>query len=220
MAKAVIVLEPSQTLAIDAWLSWGGDACLPSTQFSEMDLVYTIDWLLAQAIVHDRLSDPPLEPVFADREARRAIALAPGHPPYRILIVDDDWKRRVLLQTLLAPLGFELQVATSGQEAILAWASWQPHLILMEMAMAEMDGAETVRHLRTIEQRQLQPETPAELFVPAKIIALAERIEGGYRALLQAGFDDAVARPLRSDSLLQKIADYLAVEYIYAPGHV
>lgn len=151
---------------------------------------------------------PPLE------AQRRVVALAPDQPPCRILIVEDDWINRVLLQTLLAPLGFELQGATQGEEAILIWADWQPHLIWI--AITGLDSYETTRCLRRVEQQQLQPETPAELFVATKIIALlASAEEDGVKALA-AGCNDVVAKPLQPDLMLHKIAEHLAVEYTYA----
>ena len=50
---------------------------------------------------------------------RRAIALEPNQQSYRILVVDDKWDNRQLLVKLLSPVGFELQEACNGQEAIV-----------------------------------------------------------------------------------------------------
>ncbi|WP_017296993.1 response regulator [Nodosilinea nodulosa] len=150
------------------------------------------------------------------QRARRVVALAPGQPICRILIVEDDWTSRVLLQTLLLPLGFEIQVVTNGQDAIHVWADWQPHLIWIDAHMAAMDGYETTHRLRTIEQNQLLPETPADLFVPTKIIALTDNAEKEYLTARAVGCDDAVSKPLKPHVILEKIAEHLAIKYDYA----
>ncbi|HSF72831.1 MAG TPA: ATP-binding protein, partial [Microcoleus sp.] len=70
---------------------------------------------------------------------RRVIALAPNQPQYRILVVDDKDDNRQLLVKLLKPLGFEVQEASNGIEALEIWDSYSPHLIWMDMRMPVMD---------------------------------------------------------------------------------
>ncbi|WOD40365.1 response regulator [Nodosilinea sp. E11] len=192
------------------------DATLSDQQREGLDIIHSSGEHLL-ALINGMLGMAKTEAAVAPRPSdRRAVALAAGQPTYRLLIVDDNWTNRVLLQTLLAPLGFELQVATSGQEAIPMWADWQPHLIWMSLAMAEMDGYETTCRLRTIEQTQLQPETPADLFVPTKIIALTDGTEVERFRAIAAGCNDVVSKPLRPHLILEKLADHLAVQYTYA----
>jgi CheY-like chemotaxis protein len=171
------------------------------------------------ALINGLLGMAQLAAAPSSQGSRRVVALAPGQLPCRVLIVEEDWISRVLLQALLAPLGFELQVATNGQEAIGIWANWQPHLIWMNISMADMNGYETTRCLRHIEQTQLRPETPADLFVPTKIIALTDSAGSESLKALTAGCNDVVAKPLSPDLVLQKIAEHLAVEYDYVPDH-
>jgi CheY-like chemotaxis protein len=52
--------------------------------------------------------------------------LATGQTPYRILVVDDKLENRQLLMELLIPIGFEVQTATNGQEAIAIVQSFSP----------------------------------------------------------------------------------------------
>jgi len=52
---------------------------------------------------------------------RLIIALEPNQPRYRLLIVDDRVNNRQLLIQLLNPLGFLLQEATNGKDAIAIW---------------------------------------------------------------------------------------------------
>jgi PAS domain S-box-containing protein len=53
--------------------------------------------------------------IYGQMPTRRAIALAPEQPTYRILVVEDKWENRQLLVKLLEPLGFEVREATNGQ---------------------------------------------------------------------------------------------------------
>lgn len=78
-------------------------------------------------------------------------ALAPSEKVYRILVVDDSKESRLLLVKILTSLGFEVNEATDGSEAITNWESWQPHLIFMDMRMPVMDGYEATRIIKARE---------------------------------------------------------------------
>ncbi|WP_104910050.1 ATP-binding protein [Nostoc sp. 'Lobaria pulmonaria (5183) cyanobiont'] len=78
-------------------------------------------------------------------------ALAPSEKVYRILVVDDSTESRILLVKILTSLGFEVNEATDGSEAIANWESWQPHLIFMDMRMPVMDGYEATRIIKARE---------------------------------------------------------------------
>ena len=69
----------------------------------------------------------------------------------RILVVDNEEADRGLLLQLLAPLGFEVQLADSGYAALaLGAGGWVPHAVLMDLAMPGIDGWETLRRLRAM----------------------------------------------------------------------
>jgi len=136
---------------------------------------------------------------------QRAIALAPNQSTYRILAVDDRWESRKLLLHILSPLGFEVREAENGQEAVKLWDSWQPHLILMDMQMPVMDGYEATKQIKA------HVKGPATV-----IIALtASAFEEERSVILSAGCDDFVRKPLREEVLLDRIATYLGVRYVY-----
>src|SRR5919199_1743003 len=135
----------------------------------------------------------------------RVIALAPNQPTYRILAVDDRWESRKLLLHILSPLGFEVREAENGQEAVKLWDSWQPHLILMDMQMPVMDGYEATKQIKAHVKGQA-----------TVIIALtASAFEEERSVILSAGCDDFVRKPLREEVLLDRIATYLGVRYVY-----
>ena len=78
-----------------------------------------------------------------------------GGGQLRVLLVEDDFASRLLLQTFLARYG-ECHVAVNGREAVGAFSAAvereQPYdLICMDIMMPEMDGREAVRQVRAIE---------------------------------------------------------------------
>ncbi|MBD2449036.1 PAS domain S-box protein [Nostoc sp. FACHB-152] len=145
---------------------------------------------------------------------RKVIALAPGQPVYRILIVDDRKDNCDLLTQLFNTIGFETLAAANGQEAIALWQAWHPHLIWMDMRMPIMDGYEATRQIRAMEQVQIQSSNPKPRTV---IIALtASAFEEQRSNILAAGCDDLIRKPFREEVLFNKIVEFLRVNYIYA----
>ncbi|MCP4452309.1 MAG: histidine kinase, partial [Planctomycetes bacterium] len=72
------------------------------------------------------------EGVVAQR-MRDIEGLAPGQPLYKLLVVEDVEFSRILLVNLLERIGFEVQSAVNGEQAISMVASFQPDLIWMDI---------------------------------------------------------------------------------------
>jgi len=141
---------------------------------------------------------------------RRVMALEPNQPRYRILIVDDRWENRQLLLKLLHPLGFELQQASNGLEALDIWERWQPHLIWMDMRMPVMDGYEATQRIKATIKGQ----------ATAVIALTASTLEEERAVILSAGCDDFVRKPFREVDIFETIQKHLGLSYIYdAPTH-
>jgi len=67
-----------------------------------------------------------------------------------VLVVDNEQVDRELLVHILAPLGFTVEQAVSGPECLRQYAASRPDLVLMDLAMPDMDGWETSRLLREL----------------------------------------------------------------------
>ncbi len=148
----------------------------------------------------------PAEPVTPAATHSQVMSLAANHLPYRLLIVEDVYENQRLLQSLLEPLGFELEMAKHGQEALQLWQNWSPHLVWMDIRMPVMDGYESTRQIRLLEQRTSQSHTP--------IIALtASALEEDKAAILAAGCDDYICKPIKTEVILTKLAEYLDITY-------
>ncbi|MEH1821474.1 MAG: PAS domain S-box protein [Nostoc sp.] len=139
----------------------------------------------------------------------QVISLAPAQSEYRILVVDDATDSRLVLVKILTSIGFAVQEAVNGTEAIALWQKWQPHLILMDMRMPIMDGYEATRIIKTREATSIPNRTTI-------IIALtANAFEEQREAMIKAGCDDYINKPFREEQLLEKLSEYLGVQYIY-----
>ncbi|MDZ8107798.1 MAG: PAS domain S-box protein [Nostoc sp. DedQUE12a] len=136
---------------------------------------------------------------------RKVIALTPGQPIYRILVVDDRQDNCDLLTQLFNTIGFETQTAANGQEAIAVWQTWEPHLIFMDMRMPVMDGYEATKQIRATLKGQA-----------TVIIALtASAFDEERFVVLSAGCNDFVRKPFREEVILNIISKYLGVRYVY-----
>ncbi|MCU0544913.1 MAG: response regulator [Oscillatoriaceae cyanobacterium Prado104] len=155
---------------------------------------------------------------------REVIALAPNQPEYRILIADDREDNRQLLVKMLSPLGFPLQEASNGTEAVEIWEIWQPHLILMDLRMPVMDGYEATIEIRArIQEREEEQAARGEStavrreFPIPKIIALtASTIEERRSFALLVGCDDFIRKPFRKTDIFETLNKHLGVNYIYS----
>ncbi len=116
--------------------------------------------------------------------------------PLRILIVDDHPTNRKFCAAALRKLGFEPEVATSGEEAILAVSGKAFDAILMDIEMPDMDGLEATARIREL-------RSPAEL--PHMIALTANAIAGDREKYLRAGMDDYVSKPIEISELVRAL---------------
>jgi len=116
-----------------------------------------------------------------------------------ILVIEDYSDSRVLLSSLLRGKGYKVIEAKDGKEGLLQANRVTPDLILMDLAMPEMDGVEATRRLR---QRHALSETP--------IFAIsAYSTPDVTRDAIAAGCTEVFQKPLNIESLLGRIKDRL-----------
>jgi signal transduction histidine kinase len=150
---------------------------------------------------------------------RQVIGLEPGQPNYRILVVDDAPESRLLLVKLIAALGFCVQEAVNGQEALEQWNTFKPHLIWMDMRMPILDGYEATQQIKAREkerEKQGKFSNPSAPIRKTVIIALtASAFEEERHLVVSVGCDDFVRKPFREEVIFEKMAQYLGVRYVY-----
>ena len=113
----------------------------------------------------------------------------------KVLYVEDNDDNVYMLEHRLKRHGFEVLVASDGEQALSMAALERPDLILMDLSIPTIDGWEASRRLKAA------PETQ-----PIPIIALsAHAMEGDRERALAAGCDDYDTKPVQFDRLLLKI---------------
>jgi two-component system cell cycle response regulator len=118
---------------------------------------------------------------------------------YSILIVDDDWMNREVLQAHLESVGYRVLTANSGPVALELAAANEVDLVLLDVRMPGMDGYEVCIHLRNNER------TAA---VPVLLITALEDEATKTRGL-EVGVDDFITKPLDALIMLNRIRGLL-----------
>jgi CheY-like chemotaxis protein len=93
-------------------------------------------------------SDYLTKPVDRDSLAVLLRKYRCADPPCRVLVVEDEADMRRLLRRTLKQAGWAVAEAANGREALARLAEDQPHLILLDLMMPEMDGFTFVEALR------------------------------------------------------------------------
>ena len=136
---------------------------------------------------------------------RRVVGLEMGQPTLRLLIVDENKVARLLLVTLLEPVGFEVEEAINGRQAIQIWRRWEPHVILMDMRMPVMDGYEATRRIKAT------PQGKNTLIVAVSASAFEEERE----KILSIGCDDFLRKPFDQQKVFDMLSRHLHVRFVY-----
>jgi two-component system chemotaxis response regulator CheY len=117
--------------------------------------------------------------------------------PRTCLIVDDSRIIRKVARRIVEGLGFEVDEAGDGAEALIFCSSSMPEVILLDWSMPVMDGMAFLRRLRVL------PGGAGPKVLFCTIETRAERIAEA----LAAGADDYVMKPFDGDILTSKFAE-------------
>ena len=147
-------------------------------------------------------------PVVDSQTATTPNRIVTGYsgPRKIVLVVDDVAENRAVVAHILRPLGFEVVEAANGREGLEMAQRLRPHLILMDIAMPEMDGLEAVRRLR---QQAAFKDVPV-------IAASASVSAADSKKSLEAGMSAFLSKPLDVDKLLEQMAALLQLNWVYA----
>jgi CheY-like chemotaxis protein len=114
----------------------------------------------------------------------------------RILVVDDNRAALLMLSKMVQLLGYEVEIAGDGLEAIASAAEFLPEVVLMDIGMPKMNGYEAARHIR--QQPWGRKMT---------LIALTGwGQEEDKRKAREAGFDHHLVKPADPTELQQLMA--------------
>ena len=112
-----------------------------------------------------------------------------------ILVVDDQIQNVELLEAHLAPQGYEIVKATSGEEALGKLSSNKIDLILLDIMMPKMSGLEVLERLRANEKTKTIP-----VVMVTALDQPSDRVRG-----LEAGADDFLTKPIPEPALIARV---------------
>jgi two-component system cell cycle response regulator DivK len=117
----------------------------------------------------------------------------------RILVVEDNPLNLKLVRDVLGAAGYDVVAAASGEEGLEAAAEHPPDLVLMDLQLPGIDGAETMRRLRA---GPLADDVPV---VAVTAFAMAEDQANATRA----GFDGYLENPISVRALVGDVRGFL-----------
>jgi two-component system chemotaxis response regulator CheY len=138
----------------------------------------------------------------------------------RMLLVEDDFSSRLVLQTFLARHG-ECHVAVNGREAVEAFRTslergQRYHLICMDIMMPEMDGREAVRQIRAMEEaRGILSTSGAKIIMTTAVDDIKEVIR-----CFQELCDAYLVKPIELSKLLDCMRSFQLVQPAETPATV
>ena len=181
--KGVVMLKPEQRDLIERYRTagWSGYLIKPLRRVS---LAARVEAVLA--------SSAPGGPSLAHQEDER---LSPAAlPGVRVLVAEDNPVNALLAKSLLRREGCTVELAGTGEEALLALARSRYDLVLMDMRMPGLDGPAATRRLRA-----RGDETPV-------IAVTANVFEEDRRACLEAGMNAFLTKPVDPAALRAALA--------------
>jgi signal transduction histidine kinase/CheY-like chemotaxis protein len=145
----------------------------------------------------------PGAPLEAAAPTPQAVPSSPQRT--RLLLVEDNFVNQRVALYMLAKLGYEVDVAQHGREAIDRLSKARYHLVLMDCQMPEMDGFETTRLIRDPASRVLNHEVP--------IVAMTANAFPEDRARSMAsGMNDFLSKPVDPATLAAMLEKWLGAE--------
>lgn len=120
-------------------------------------------------------------------------------PALRALVVDDTPSMRALIESVLRRAGHEVASAEDGARALELFRSERYDIVLMDLQMPDLDGAEVARAMRRHEKDAGLPRVPL-------LVLTADASPDAVAACLAAGFDAHVRKPFERAELLAAVA--------------
>jgi CheY-like chemotaxis protein len=119
--------------------------------------------------------------------------------PATILIVEDNPLNLELATDLLVVAGYSIRQARTAEEGVRLAVAEPPDLILMDLRLPGMDGYAALRCLRA---------DPRTANIPT-VALTAQAMRGDQEAVLAAGFDDYISKPINTGTFPQTVARVL-----------
>lgn len=128
----------------------------------------------------------------------------------KVLLAEDEFINRVLIETILKQLGVEVTSVSNGRQAVSEACTGEYQVVLMDVQMEDMDGLEATRSIRKYESQHGGH---------VSIVALtALAMSGDREKCLQAGMDDYLPKPVQRNALINVLAQFLTSRVLVVDG--
>jgi two-component system, sensor histidine kinase and response regulator len=152
-----------------------------------------------------------LRPAAAEPEPQPAITATQETRNARgnVLLVEDNAMNQLVATRIVGKLGYRVEVAENGREALTVLAEQPFDAVFMDCQMPEMDGYEATREIR-----HREAQTGGHM----PIIAMtAAAMDGDREACLAAGMDDYITKPIRAEDIDGALDRWLAPSSVGHP---
>jgi len=122
-----------------------------------------------------------------------------------ILVVDDRLQNIELLEAYLAPQGYEIVEATTGEEALEKFSSNKIDLILLDVMMPGMNGYEVCRKIK---------KDSNNTFLPIVMLTALGNMEAKIEGF-EAGADDFLNKPFSEIELVARVKNLLKIKFLH-----
>ena len=116
-----------------------------------------------------------------------------------ILVADDDSQLRGWLRSILEDKGYQVEEVVDGSEALAFLKRAEPALVVLDLFMPNMDGAEVLLYLRSSDR-------------PIKVLAISGHIVDDYdlsQTAIVLGAHAAMGKPFSAKEFLQRVESLL-----------
>ena len=140
------------------------------------------------------VSLPRFDPESCDEDREDTLTIIPGQQfktdqtgaQLKILVVDDVPVNQIVVEKMLDSIGYQVDTASNGREAVDAVKSKHYDLIFMDIQMPEMDGLEATRQIRKLSMEKRG--------IP--VVAITANTQNSDRDLcIEVGMNDFIAKP-------------------------
>jgi len=131
-------------------------------------------------------------------------------PDAKVLVVDDIEMNLKVMRGLLKETRIHVDTALRGRDCLALVKEKKYDMIFLDHMMPEMDGLETLHHMREMSDTP-NASTPV-------IMLTANAILGAREEYLHAGFHDYLTKPIREDELKEMLGKYLPAELLLNPS--
>ena len=155
--------------------------------------------------LYQPIVDPKPIGNYEERESKRTVeydhSISYRIPDAKLMVVDDNSMNRKVFVKLLKGLECDIDQYESGMECIEHINDKKYDIIFMDHMMPEMDGVETFKKIRSMDD-SINRNTPV-------IILTANAVAGAKEQYMEEGFDSFLSKPIDPDRLEKMVLEYI-----------